>query len=43
MIRIDKVVYLAAIYDKSEKDSVSDKELKELVKEVTKTKKLIKK
>ena len=43
VIRIDKVVYLAAIYDKSEKDSVSDKELKELVKEVTKTKKVIKK
>lgn len=35
VIKIQEVVYLAAVYDKSEKDSMNDKELKELVKEVT--------
>lgn len=34
LVKIDQTVYLAALYDKSEKESISDKELKEIVKEV---------
>lgn len=31
---VNEIVYLISIYDKSEKDSISDKELKDLIKDL---------
>jgi hypothetical protein len=33
---IEGLIYLLAIYDKSEQENISDKEIKELLKEISK-------
>jgi hypothetical protein len=37
IIKLNKIVYLSSLYDKSEKDTISDKELKQIVREVEET------